>query len=119
MFCKYMNFFFFFFTKYYQINFGDDYYEVYLLKFKNLSPKELKAFLDNNHFHSGNILYDIKKVKDKLLKDNISEKTNKIYLSMHSYYKHALQLEKLSASDQELKNLDKNFLKKISYQNLN
>lgn len=93
--------------------------KIYLLKFKNLSPKELKAFLDNNHFHSGNILYDIKKVKDKLLKDNISEKTKKIYLSMHSYYKHALQLEKLSASDQELKNLDKNFLKKISYQNLN
>ena len=93
--------------------------KIYLLKFKNLSPKELKAFLDNNHFHSGNILYDIKKVKDKLLKDNISEKTKKIYLSMHSYYKHALQLEKLSASDQELKNLDKNFLKKISYHNLN
>lgn len=93
--------------------------KIYLLKFKNLSAKELKSFLDNNHFHSGNILYDIKKIKEKLLKDNISEKSKKIYLSMHSYYKHAIQLEKLSLSDKEIKNLDKQLLKKISYHDVN
>lgn len=93
--------------------------KIYLIKYKNLNTKELKAFLDNNHFRSGGILYDIEKIKNKLLKNNISEKSKKIYLSVDNDYKHAAQLTKLALSDKELKNLDKKYVKKLSYQDVN
>lgn len=92
--------------------------KLYLMKFKNINNGELNEYLFHQAPTSQSILKNIEKTKLKIYRDNITEKSRKMYSTSNSYSKHLKQIRSLSLSDESINQLDKELIKKLTYREL-
>ena len=92
--------------------------KLYLMKFKNINNGELNDYLFHQAPTSQSILKTIEKTKLKLFRDNITEKSRKMYSTTNSYAKHLKQIRSLSLSDESINQLDRELIKKLTYREL-
>ena len=92
--------------------------KLYLMKFKNINNGEPNNYLFHQAPTSQSILKTIEKTKIKLFRDNITEKSRKMYSTTNSYSKHLKQIRSLSLSDESINQLDRELIKKLTYREL-
>ena len=84
----------------------------YLIKIKKYKLNEINDFLKNYDYN--NIMNNIIEIKKITNKNNIIDKSKRIYLREHLYERVKMKLDELKSKHQKINRLDKNYVDTIS-----